>query len=303
MCQQNSSTPRGAVRTQRLSCGTAPSAPASARSAVPIIAAPPSASSKRGDGARGNDPQLERRSRRPRADQQRLVIDGDEPLAAAHLLGRDVAEQVRAHRPLVVGGRPLALASDLRRHEVERVQLRVRVLERRPGLGPLVDDQVQVGGPGVCAHPLAPGGDRRLQALRRQLRERGRVLGGADDHLVDPGRRLGAEQVRLAAGRRPERVDRARDAGLHRRPPRADLAAGLGLGQHRVEVGDRAGAPPRRVGRHRRVDRPRPRAACGLRAPRRTGSPRRRRASAPPAGGRRRRGARRGLGRGSPAGR
>ncbi len=53
MCQQNSSVPRGAVRTQRLSCGTAPSAPPSARRAVASIAAPPSESSKRGEGLRG----------------------------------------------------------------------------------------------------------------------------------------------------------------------------------------------------------------------------------------------------------
>ncbi len=80
-------------------------------------------------------------------DQHRVVVDRDDPLAPADLLLDQVGEQVAAHRPRRVGAEALALAGDRRGHEVERVQLRVGVRQRRAGLAALVDDQVDVGAP------------------------------------------------------------------------------------------------------------------------------------------------------------
>ena len=235
-------------------------------------------------GAAGDQPQLERRARRPRADQEHLVVDRDQALAAPDLLGGDVGEQVRAHRPLVVGPGALALAGDRRRHEAERVELRVGVLERGPGVGALVDDQVHVGRVGVGAHPLAPGADRAGEPLRRQAGERGLVLRGADDHLVGAQSRLGAEQVGLAARGGAEGIDGAGDAGLQRPAARRPAAPR----PSRRSAPDRGWGPsgrssPACPARRRPGGSPRPRAGCDPRAPRRTGSARRRRGAAPAA--------------------
>ena len=245
-CQQNSSAPRGAVRTQRLSCGGVPNSAARAGSAVRIIAVPISPSClERGRRPARDHPELERRARRPRADQQRLVVDRDEPLAAAHLLGGDVAEQVPAHRPLVVGGGSLALAGDRRRGtNAQRVELGVGVLERGAGVGALVDDQVDVGGVlRVGPHPLAPGRDGAREALVVELAQRGRVLGGVDDHLVG------------AAGRAATRRGRARRPGSRRRSGSIELARpGLGRPVCRARRG--ALRAPRRRGPGRGSGRP-----------------------------------------------
>ena len=91
------------------------------------------------------------RARGPGAESDRVVVDRDQALAAAHLLDDDVGEQVAAHRPLVVGDEALALARDRDRHEVERVELGVGVLERGAGSAALVDDQLHVGGGRRCA--------------------------------------------------------------------------------------------------------------------------------------------------------
>ena len=121
---------------------------------------------ERGRRAARDHAQLERRARRPGADKQRLVVDRDQALAAADLLGGDLGQQVAAHGALVVGGGALALARDLGGDEAQRVELRVGVLERGARVGALVDDQVDVGGLlGVGAHALAPGGDRAGEAL------------------------------------------------------------------------------------------------------------------------------------------
>ena len=71
-------------------------------------------SSKRSALRAGDDAQLEGAARRPGADDHRLVVDRHQALAAAHLLGGDVGEQLAAHRALVVGGEALALARDQR---------------------------------------------------------------------------------------------------------------------------------------------------------------------------------------------
>ena len=67
---------------------------------------------------------------RERRQQHGVVVDRDDALAAAHLFLQQVAQQAAAHGARVVRGEALALARDQRGHEVERVQLRVGVLER-----------------------------------------------------------------------------------------------------------------------------------------------------------------------------
>ncbi len=111
------------------------------------------------------DHELERDARGVRRERDRLVVDRDHAGALADLLLHEVAQQVAAHRPRRVGGRPLALAGDRRGHEVERVELRVRVRERRAGLAALVDDQVAARGIAVRVQPLAPD-LHRLRDLR-----------------------------------------------------------------------------------------------------------------------------------------
>ena len=248
--------------------------------------------------------ELERRPRGPRADEDRLVVDRDEAVAAAHLLGRDVLEQVGAHRALVVRGRALALAGDLGGHEAERVELGVAVLERGAGVGALVDDQVNVGGVGMGAHPLAPGGDGAGDLLVGELGQRGEVLGSADDHLVGAVGRLRAKQVGLgAAGTGRERVDRAGETGL-RRPlgARPTLAPGQRRAPDR-DWGPSAAASRACRARRRRDGEPRPRAGFGPRGPRRRDSARRRRGGPPPGPARTRPAARRAREPGPPAGR
>ena len=118
------------------------------------------------------------------------------------------------------------------------------VLERGAGGRALVDDQVDVGRVGVGAHPLAPRGDRRREALVGQLGEGRGVLGRADDHLVRalaPGaRRTGSARPRGGWRRagRPSRTARSRAAAC---------AVAL-AGEHGIEVRHRARQPARRVG-------------------------------------------------------
>ena len=100
MRQQKWSAPRGAVRTQRFSGGLAPKR--RARRLQPVV---------QQRGARsGRRPRSARRGRRGAssswkgareaygASQHRLVVDGDDALAAADLLLDEVGEQVAAHR-------------------------------------------------------------------------------------------------------------------------------------------------------------------------------------------------------------
>ena len=143
----------------------------------------------------------ERVLRGVRAQQHRLVVDRDDPLAAADLGLHEILEQVRPHRAGGVRPEALALARNGGRHEVQRVQLGVRVSVRGGGLGALVDAQVQAGGRGVRAHPLAPRVDRHRDLLGGQLGERVRRLRGVDDDLVRAVRRQRSEELRLVLGR------------------------------------------------------------------------------------------------------
>ena len=197
-CHWNSSVPRGAVRTQMFS-GTRP--PKSSVSA-------PQPPVQQGGAARvaveasleraRHQPHLEGGTRGPRAVEGGLAVDGNEAIAAAHLLDEHVLQQVAAHRPLVVGGVALALARDLGRHEGQGVQLRVGVLERRPRLGALVDDQVHEGGVlGVRRDPRPPGRHRAGELVGLELGERGRVARRVDDHLMRSVGGRAAEELRL----------------------------------------------------------------------------------------------------------
>ena len=167
----------------------------------------------------GHDPQLVGRPRGPGADQRRLVVDRHQPLPPPHLLDQDVAEQPASRRPFAVGAGPLALPRDRERHEGQRVELGVGVLERGARGAALVDDQLHVGGIGVGAHPLAPGLHGGGDLLVGELRQRRRVLGRVDDDLVRPGRRPRGEEVRFARPPRgQQRVAAAGEgAGLRRR--------------------------------------------------------------------------------------
>ena len=160
--QQKCSAPLGAVRTHRFSGGLAPSRARSRRSASCSSAAPvgPVVLEARARAAR-REQQVERHARGVRRHQHGLVVDRDDPLAPADLLLHEVGEQVAAHRAHGVGAEALALAGDGGGHEVQRVQLRVGVRERRARLAALVDDQVPAGGVGVRAHALPPGRRRR----------------------------------------------------------------------------------------------------------------------------------------------
>ena len=194
--QQKWSAPRGAVRTQRLSGGElAEPAPQPRERVVqergaerPVVLEP------RARAARGEH-ELEREPRRVRRHQDRLAVDRDDPLAPPDLLLHEVAEEVAAHRPRRVRAEALALARHGGGDEVERIELRVRVRERGAAEVALVDDHVDVGRVGVCAHPLAPRRHRARDLVRLEVAERADGVGRVDDHLVGAGGRLRAEQV------------------------------------------------------------------------------------------------------------
>ena len=251
-CQQNSSTPRGAVRTQRLSCGAAPNRARQRRDrAADHRRADVAIRLERGRGASRNDAKLERRPRCPRADQHGAFVHGHEPLAAAHLLRRDVREQVPAHRPLVVRAGPLALPRHLGRNERERVELSVRVLERGAGIGALVDDQMQEGGARRRgrASARARRRPRRRTAPRSAPRARSTCSGAWTITSCAPT--AGCDAKRSGWRTRddwPQRVDRARQPRLGGACVVAAAPASPREDQHRVEVRDRAGGPARGVG-------------------------------------------------------
>ena len=264
--------PRGAVRTQRLSGGVTPKRARRRRSASasrPAASGP--SSSKRARGRARGEHELERAARGVRRDQHRLVVDGDEPLAPPDLLLHQVAEQVAAHGPHGVGAEALALARDRRGDEVQRVELRVGVRERRAALVALVDDQVHARGARVGAHPLPPcahrGGQRRRARGRRAsspARARSRSPRGRP---WPAGRRTGRARPRAAAAPpRPTRPGRGwgrRGPASRRRPPRARAAAPAACGPR-----GRAGTGRPR-GRAAGADGRRTRRPAGPRAPRR----------------------------------
>ena len=168
--QQKWSAPRGAVRTHRFSGGLAPSRRAQA--AQRVVQQRGARSGRRPRSARaarrGASISWNGSARRVRRHQHGLVVDRDDPLAPADLLLHEVGEQVAAHRAHGVGAEALALAGDRGGHEVQRVELRVRVRQRGAGLVALVDDQVHGRrASGVGAHALAPRRPPRARPARR----------------------------------------------------------------------------------------------------------------------------------------
>src|SRR5829696_3314286 len=203
-----------------------------------------------GSRVAGDDPQLERRARRPGADQQRVVVDRHQPLPAADLLRGDLGEQITAHSVLVVGGEALALARDGGRDEAERIQLGVAVLEGGAGLASLVDDQLHVGGLlRVLAHSRPPAGHRGGELGVVQLAERREVTRDVDDHLVEAGGGGSAEEIRLPPARGgAQRIPRRRQALAARGRRAARWIVRLALVESRIKVGDGAEAPAGGVG-------------------------------------------------------
>ena len=203
--------------------------------------------------------QLVRGTRREWRQQDRIVVDGDDPLPAADLLLEHVAQEAAPHRAGVVRGEALPLARDQGGHEVERVELRVGVLERRARGRPLVHHHVHAGGIGVRPRARPPARDGALELRRVELRDRCAVLGGVDDHLVVPGRGAGHQQLGVAAA--------ARERILGRPPARPAPAAG-------TCSAPRARSSRACRARRRRVARRRSRAESSSRAPRTAGTAR-----------------------------
>ena len=292
--QQKWSAPRGAVRTHRFSGGLAPSRRARRPSASCSSAAPvgPS-SSKRARGAPRREHQLEGQ----RATRRARCSTASSSIATIRSRGGTSSWTRSPSRlpPIVrvgVGGEALALARDRRRDEVERVELRVGVRQRRAALAALVDEHVHVGGVRVRAHPLAPARPSRgATCSAREVGERSRPgCGRVDDHLVRAARRLRGEQVGVArrrAGRGASgderRVEVRHDAHAssracraRRRPGRTRVHLGrrpvlVALGE-RVACRGRSAAPARRAARRRAASRARPRRSragrsAGRRAP------------------------------------
>ena len=136
-----------------------------------------------------------------RAQQHRLVVDRDDPLAAADLIRDEVLEQVGAHRAQRVRAEALALAGHVGGHEVERVQLGVRVVS----LGVLVDAEVHVGrARHARASARASSSAAATTSSTLELGERTHGVRGVLDDLVRAARRERARRGRgcpAAAGR------------------------------------------------------------------------------------------------------
>ncbi len=280
-CQQNSSAPRGAVRTQRLSCGAAPkTARASARdrragSSPCRLRRPPRTSGRR---ASRNDAQLERASAmptgRPGAPRRR-----SRRAARVRRTSSVATSESRCPPSSARGTRRPARARARPRPERMRARRagRASAAARRPRRGPsLTIRWTKADAVGVGAHPLAPG-RRPRPANRSSLSSASDVTCSGAWTITSCAPSAGCEANRSgsrAARRRPQ-ADRpssttrvsAAPASRRPRPPRAE---------HRVEVRDRPGRPAGRIRRRRRPGgSPTPRAACGPRGPRRTGRTRR----------------------------
>ncbi len=154
---------------------------------------------------------------------------------------RLVAHGARRVRP-----RALALARHVRGDEVQRVQLRVGVRQRRPRLAALVDDQLHVRAPRVRAHPLAPHPHRRDHLLDGELRQRVHRLGRVHDHLVRAPRGHRREQIGAASGRVATvpglagRVERGKEVGHHPDCPAGSVGPHPPSGPQRVQLRRRA---------------------------------------------------------------
>ena len=239
MRQQNHSAPRGAVRTHRLSGG---SPPQHGRQAAEHLvqqrrrrAAPRPRSAPR--GRRGMICTWKGTRDGERADRHRLVVDGHDPLAPAHLLLDQVLRAgcgpACARAYAVKRSRSRATA---RGHEGQRVELRVRVRQRRAGLAALVDDQVHVGRAGVRAHALAPHAHRGLDLLGPELGQRVHRPGALTITSWAPA--AGREANRSGSPRPPRQRVRLR------RPARPARARGRGSAPRAPASPAPSGAPP-----------------------------------------------------------
>ena len=153
----------------------------------------------------------------PTGDEQGIVVDRHQPVAAAHLLGRDILEQVAAGRALVVRGEATARAR--RRSGRSRARRAAHALERGSRVGALVDDQVAVGRfARVGSDPFAPRRHRRGKALRGQLRQRRDVVARSRSPRARREPRTTRKRPAHPTASSPERIGRARDPGFCPRP-------------------------------------------------------------------------------------
>ena len=221
MRQQKWSAPSGAVRTQRFSGGTLPSLrPRRSQAVVQQRGAGRAVVLEARARHARREHELEGQPRAVGGHEDGVVVDGDDAVAQLDLLLDEVLQQVAAHRALRVGAEALALAGHDGGDEVQRVDLRVRVRQRRAGLAALVDDDVHVRRAvlGVRAHPLAPDVERVGDLADLEVGQRDDRVGRVDDDLVGAARGRDAEQVGLGErlGLRARR-DRAPGRGWARR--------------------------------------------------------------------------------------
>ena len=183
-----------------------------------------------------HDLHLERDARPEGAQRHGLGVDLHDTLRAPDLLLEQVLEQVATLGSIPVRGEAFALAGDGGRDEGHRVELRVRVRQRRPGAVALVHAHVDERRFRVRAHALAPRLHRDLDLRGIELDERPHRLGSVDDHLVHALGRPCREQVGLAAAR------------VQRIPSRARRHAIVPRLERWVEVRHNPHAPPGPVG-------------------------------------------------------
>ena len=186
-CQWKCSAPRGAVRTQRFSGGGAPRRVLELQQAlVQQARAPDSDSAKLALVAARHELQLVRATRDAKGASRTASSS-----TATTRSRRRTSSWSRSHsrQPPIVRvlcavkrSRSRAISGG---HEVERVELRVRVLERCARGRALVHHHVHAGGIGVRAGARAPARDGAARtAPASSSVDRATVLGRVDDHLV-----------------------------------------------------------------------------------------------------------------------
>ena len=162
-----------------------------------------------------------------RADHDHTVVGVDHPLAGVLLRLDGGAQEARPDET----GEASLLLGELPRDEGHAEQLAVGVLERGAGLTSRVDDGLgvaEVGLRGVLLEAVPQGRHHELDLLLAEHAQRGVVLGGEDQDLVDAaGRRLGEDRApvgddeglvalegRVEVGHHPDEPATARAVGL-----------------------------------------------------------------------------------------
>ena len=149
----------------------------------------------------GADGDLVGPARRERHADDEGLVRRDGPRRPA-LPGDELAPEAAAFRRAVAPVR-LDRGGGDRGQVVERVDLPVRMRERRAGLRPAVLEDHHELVPGVCPQrprPVDPEGEQPAELDRGELPEAGVVPGGVDDHLAAPARG-GRQLVRRRSGR------------------------------------------------------------------------------------------------------